>query len=65
MIKILMWIVVAIVIVGGLAWFMSSDSTSSNTNTQQTQGTEVTQSSSIVSDEQVFTEIDNALEGLG
>ena len=60
--KILIWIIVALVIVGGLAWFMSGDST---TNSEESfQSTEVTESSSIESDQQVFTEIDNALEGL-
>ncbi len=62
--KILIGIIVAIVIVGGLVWFMSGDSTSDSSNTNSNQNTEVTESSSIESDQEVFTEIDNALEGL-
>lgn len=63
MIKILIGIVVAIVIVGGLVWFMSGDSSIDTTSNSET-ANEVTESSSIQSDEQVFAEIDNALEGL-
>lgn len=62
--KILMWIIVAIVIIGGLAWFMSGDNESTNNAGNQQSINEVTESSSIESDEQVFTEIDNALEDL-
>ncbi len=65
MIKIIMWIIVAIVIVGGVFWFMSGDSSTDTINTDsETTSTEITESSSIQSDEEVFTEIDSALEGL-
>lgn len=65
MIKIIMWIVVAIVIVGGLVWFMSSPDSTNNVDTENQQlSNEVTESSSIQSDEQVFAEIDSAIEGL-
>ncbi|MEK6894650.1 MAG: hypothetical protein AABX10_04255 [Nanoarchaeota archaeon] len=63
--KILIWIIVGLVIVGGLVWFMSGDQeTGTNTGSNGLQNTEVTESSSIQSDEEVFTEIDNALAGL-
>jgi flagellar basal body-associated protein FliL len=61
--KILIWIIVALIIVGGLVWFMSGDSTT-ETESSQNQATEVTEESSIESDEQVLAEIDNALQGL-
>jgi hypothetical protein len=69
MIKLLMWIIVAIVIVGGLVWFMSGDdSTSTITQTDtaentgsSAQATSVTESSSIESDEEMFNEIDAAM----
>ncbi len=65
MIKIIMWVIVAIVIVGGVFWFMSGDSSTDTINTDsETTSTEITESSSIQSDEEVFTEIDSALEGL-
>jgi len=55
-----------LVVIGGLAWFMSGDETSStNTGTQnQIQSTEITESSSIQSDDEVFSEIDNAIDQL-
>ncbi|MEK6908691.1 MAG: hypothetical protein AABX23_01420 [Nanoarchaeota archaeon] len=63
--KILIWIIVALVIVGGLAWFMSGDKeTSTNTQQNSLENTGITESSSIGSDDQVFTEIDNALSEL-
>lgn len=65
MIKIIMWIIVAIVIVGGLVWFMSPDQSIDSTNTDsETTNTEITETSSITSSDEVFTEIDNALEDL-
>lgn len=65
MMKILMWVVVAIVIVGGLVWFMSSPETdNSNSEANSEYRGEITESSSIQSDEQVLAEIDNAIEGL-
>lgn len=65
MIKIIMWVIVAIVIVGGIFWFMSGDSSTDTMNADsETTSTEITESSSIQSDEEVFTEIDSALEGL-
>ncbi len=65
MIKIIMWVIVAIVIVGGVFWFMSGDSSTDTINTDsETTSTEITESSSIQSDEEVFTEIDSALKGL-
>ncbi len=65
MIKIIMWIIVAIVIVGGLVWFMSPDQSIDTTNTDsETTNTEITETSSITSSDEVFTEIDSALEGL-
>jgi len=68
--KILIWIIVALVVVGGLAWFLSSDSstntdnTDSNFNKNQVPSGQVTESGSIESDDQVFEEIDNALSEL-
>lgn len=64
--KILIGIIVVIVIVGGLFWFMSGDeSTTPSDNRGQSQtGTEVTESSSIDSSDDVFSEIDNAMAGL-
>lgn len=64
--KILIWIIVALVIVGGLAWFMSSDPTSTLTNDGQEQDNlqQITESTSIESDDEVFTEIDQALAEL-
>lgn len=60
-----MWIIVAIVIVGGLVWFMSGDSSLDATNSNsKTTNTEITEASSITSSDEVFTEIDSALEGL-
>ncbi|MGV8131459.1 MAG: hypothetical protein ACP5N7_05170 [Candidatus Pacearchaeota archaeon] len=65
MIKIIMWIIVAIVIVGGLVWFMSPDQSIDKTNTDsETTNTEITETSRITSSDEVFTEIDSALEGL-
>lgn len=61
--RIILGIIVGLVLIGGLVWFMSGDSsTDSSTETQQAD--EITETTNIESDEQVFTEIDNALEGL-
>lgn len=66
--KILVWIIVALVIVGGLVWFLSSPSTEETSNTTGSSDTnnenQVTQGSSISSDEDVFAEIDAAMEDL-
>jgi hypothetical protein len=64
--KIIIWIIVAIVVIGGLAWFMSSDSIQDSTNnTGNTGSQEIIESGSINSNDQVFNEIDNALSSLG
>lgn len=66
--KIIIWLIVAIVVIGGLAWFLSSDSTQSsksNTENQNTGSQEITESGNINSNDQVFNEIDNALSALG
>ncbi len=66
--KIIIWAIVAIVVIGGLAWFMSSDSSQSSTSNTENQNTgpqEITESGNINSNDQVFNEIDNALSALG
>lgn len=72
MIKLILGVVVALVIIGGVVWF-TSDSKDSSTQIEtsnaesiesSSQSNEVTESSSIESDDEVFAEIDNALEGL-
>jgi cell division septal protein FtsQ len=69
--KILIWVIVALVIVGGLTWFLSPNKsnvekiTNVGSNNQQQQNTQqVTETGSITSDDEVFNEIDNALAGL-
>ena len=65
--KILFWIIVALVIVGGLFWFMSpnsEDKTSNQNNDQEGSTNKITESTSIESDDEVFNEIDNALSEL-
>jgi len=69
--KILMWIIVAIVIVGGLFWFFSSPETADSSNNT---GSETNQANSadtlsengrvIDTDDKVFEEIDEALSSL-
>lgn len=61
--RILIGIIVLLVIVGGVFWFMSSSDTTMDREDPQEQR-EITESSSIESSDEVFTEIDNALEGL-
>jgi len=66
--KILMWIIVAVVLVGGLAWFLSSDESDANNteseNLPEQNPSQITESGSIESDDEVFSEIDNAVEEL-
>ncbi|MBM3232465.1 hypothetical protein FJZ21_03775 [Candidatus Pacearchaeota archaeon] len=64
--KLLIWGIVVLVIIGGLAWFMSGDSEDSSTEggSSVAPSSEITESSSIESDDEVFAEIDNALEDL-
>ncbi|MBS3083430.1 hypothetical protein J4423_01355 [Candidatus Pacearchaeota archaeon] len=68
--KILIWIIVAIVIVGGLFWFMSGDSNNSSNDSENQQNSGNTDTLSengrvIDTDDKVFEEIDEALTGLG
>ncbi|MBS3081715.1 hypothetical protein J4416_02115 [Candidatus Pacearchaeota archaeon] len=65
--KLLIWVIVAIVVVGGLAWFLSADkSESSSQQQQQTDNAEqLSEDGRIIStDEDVFSEIDDALNTL-
>lgn len=66
--KILIWIIVALVIIGGLAWFFSSGTKESGSLDVQEQQNNVDISSEnsrvIGTDTQVFDEIDDALAGL-
>lgn len=72
MIKLIIGIVVALVIIGGVVWFTSDnkepttqiDNSNAESTASSAQSNEVTESSSIESDDEVFAEIDNALEGL-
>ena len=60
--KILIWIIVAIVIVGGLFWFMSGDSNQQNSGNTDT----LSENGRVIdTDDKVFEEIDEALTGLG
>ena len=68
--KTLIWIIVAIVIIGGLVWFMSRDSNNSSNDSGSgtNQGSTDTLSENgrvIDTDDAVFEEIDDALAGLG
>ena len=67
--KILIWIIVAIVLVGGLVWFMSGDSNnlSNNSGSETNEGNSVDISENgrvIDTDDKVLAEIDDALAGL-
>jgi len=62
--KILIWVIVAIVLIGGLAWFLSSDSTYEEQETSQNTGQELEGGEIIDTEENLITEIDNALNNL-
>ena len=64
--KILIWIIVAIVIVGGLVWFFSSPTAvdQSNNENQPTPDTLSENGRVIDTDDKVFEEIDDALTGI-
>ena len=65
--KILVWIIVAIVIVGGLFWFFSSPETADSSNDTEQQNTDTLSENGRVidTDDKVLAEIDDALTGLG
>ena len=65
--KALIWIIVALVIVGGLAWFLSSDESNGDkieSGAGQQGTSRIIETGSISSDDNIFTEIDNALAEL-
>lgn len=61
--KILIWVIVALVVVGGLVWFLSSDTTESvNTPEDQNNIEDISENNNIIdTDSAVFDEIDDAL----
>lgn len=62
--KILIWVIVAIVFIGGLAWFLSPDSNYEEQETSQNIDQELEGGEIIDTEENLLTEIDNALAGL-
>ncbi len=64
--KILIWIIVTIVIVGGLFWFLSSDTAESSNFLEEQNNTDpLSENGRIIdTDTKVFEEINDAVSGL-
>ncbi len=66
--KMFIWIIVAIIIVGGIAWFLSSSNKASDTSSDNNQQDSIDQLSEngriIDTDAKVFEEIDDAVNAL-
>ena len=63
--KLLIWLIVAVVIVGGMAWFLSSDTADSSDALEQQNVDPLSESGRIIdTDTKVLEEIDDALAGL-
>ncbi len=66
--KIIIWAIVAIVIVGGIAWFISSDNSEANSqqidNEENNNPNQISEDNTLETDDDVFNEIDDALNSL-
>lgn len=64
--KILIWIIVALVVIGGIAWFLSSDTADSSNVLEQENVDQLTESGRIIdTDNKVFDEIEEAVNAFG
>lgn len=62
--RIVIGIIVLLVLIGGLFWFMSGNESGREEIRETATESDISESSSIESDEEVFNEIDTAMAGL-
>ncbi|MEK6916070.1 MAG: hypothetical protein AABW89_06025 [Nanoarchaeota archaeon] len=64
--KIIIWLIVAIVLVGGLAWFLSSDTENINSLNEEKDTSQISEEGRVIdTDNAVLDEIDEVLSEIG
>ena len=64
--KIIIWLIVAIVLVGGLAWFLSSDTENINSLNEEKDTSKISEEGRVIdTDNAVLDEIDEVLSEIG